>query len=178
MSFRLEKDIEKSFVKLATAIGCMCIKLNVLGHKARPDQLVILPVGGSIYIEFKRPGFGLYDLQAYHHRELHKRLQIVETFDNEHNALLFTQAVMGASSIPGGRGAAYDDPSLYGPAYGSRPRKDLYDAYGLEAPEALRHQQEIASGCTPQGLLQRLAERGGQVEQLLPFNVDYNTREG
>lgn len=178
MSFRLEARIEEKYVKMATAIGCMCIKLNVMGHKARPDRLVVLPVGGTIFIEFKALGKELYALQAYHQRELHKRKQIVETFDNEHNAILFTQAVMGAASISGGGGTSYADPSLYGPAYGSRPRQDIYDAYGVEAPEELRYQQEAAGDSTPQGLLLCLAQRGGKVEQLLRPDLDYYPWEG
>lgn len=176
MSIWLEKDIEKRYVSMATALGNICIKMNVIGAKSRPDRLVLLKHGGVIWIEFKQPGKGLYPQQAWFQRELHKRQQIVETFDNEHYAIQFTQACMEASRLSGGGGPAFSDPSLFGPTYGSRPRKDVYDAYNIETPEALRRQQEDASGRSVKGLLQCLAKRGGQVGEFLYLNLDDNTR--
>lgn len=172
--FRLETDIEKKYVEMSSGIGNHCIKMNVMGHKSRPDRLIVLKWGGVIWIEFKQPHKKLYPQQAWFQRELHKRQQIVETFDNEHNAILFTQACMAASQISGGGGPPFADPSLFGPSYEARPREDIYDAYDVETPEALRHQQEDACGCTLEGLLQRLAERGGQVGELLPPDLEYN----
>jgi hypothetical protein len=178
MPIWLEKDIEKRYVSMATALGNICIKMNVMGAKSRPDRLILLKPGGSIWIEFKQPGKGLYPQQAWFQRELHKRQQIVETFDNEHYAIQFTQACMEASRLSGGGGPTFFDPSLFGPAYGSRPRKDVYDAYNIEAPEALRNQQEVAGNRTVESLLQRLAERGGQVGEFLYTYMDDNTRYG
>ena len=150
--------------------------MNVMGNTSRPDRLVVLKYGGVIWIEFKQPGKGLYPQQAWFQRELHKRKQIVETFDNEHYAIQFTQACMVASQISGGGGPSFTDPSLFGPAYGSRPRKDIYDAFNIETPETLRYQQAAAGDRTAESLLQRLAERGGQVGEFLFTYMDDHTR--
>jgi len=157
MPFRLEKEIEDKYVSLSTAIGNTCIKMNVLGHKSRPDRLVVLRYGGVIWIEFKQPGKALYPQQAWFQRELHKRCQIVETFDDEHHAIAFTQACMEAARLSGGGGPPWDHPSLFGPSYEARPREDVYDAYDIEAPESLRHQQEVAHSGSPESLLFRVA---------------------
>ena len=178
MPFRLEKDIEQKYVELSAALGNHCIKMNVMGHKSRPDRLVVMRPGGVIWIEFKQPGKPLYPQQAWFQRELHKRQQIVETFDDEHNALLFTQACMEASRLSGGGGPAFADICLYGPSYEARPREDIYDAYDVEAPKALRDQQEIAGDCTLESLLQRLAARGGEMGQFPRAYLDRNSRPG
>lgn len=153
----LERDIENKFVKMATAIGNDCIKMNILGHKSRPDRLIVLKPGGVVWIEFKLPGRPLYPQQAWYQRELHKRQQIVETFDNEHYAIRFIQACMEASRRSGSRGPPWDHPGLFGPSYEARPREDVYNAYDLEAPEALRRQQEDANHSAPESLLLSLA---------------------
>jgi hypothetical protein len=176
MQFRLEKDIEKQYVKLATAIGCIPIKMNVMGAKNRPDRLVVLAPGGIIWVEFKKVGAKVYPGQAEFHRQLHERNQICETFDDADCAIAFTQACMESARLSGGGGPRYADPSLCGPTYGSRPREDIYSAFGLETPEELRHQQEAAGDSSPESLLQRMAEGSGEVEQLPWADGKYYTR--
>lgn len=163
MLHKLETGIENKYVEMSTGIGNICIKMNVIGHKSRPDRLVVLKFGGIIWLEFKRPGEGLYPQQAWFHRELHKRCQIVETFDDEHRAIEFTQACMEAARLSGGGGPPWDHPSLFGPSYEARPREDVYDAHDFEAPEALRRQQEAAHSGSPESLLFRVAPRDRQV---------------
>ena len=55
----LESSIESTFVKKARALGCMTRKLNGMGQRDWPDQLVLIPGGVGILIEFKRPGESL-----------------------------------------------------------------------------------------------------------------------
>jgi hypothetical protein len=176
LKYLLEKDIEKQYVKLATAIGCIPIKMNVVGAKNRPDRLVCLAPGGIIWLEFKKPGAKVYPGQAEFHRQLHERNQICETFDDENYAIAFTQACMESARLSGGGGPCYADPSLCGPTYGSRPREDIYSAFGLETPEALRRQQEIAGDSTVEGLLQRMAARSGEVGEFRRSDSEYYSR--
>jgi hypothetical protein len=68
----LEKTIENKFVKWATQQGCMCLKLNVVGRRSWPDRLVLVPTGGMLLIEFKRPGGKLSPGQEMLHEELDK----------------------------------------------------------------------------------------------------------
>jgi hypothetical protein len=158
MQFRLEKDIENKYVKLATAIGCIPIKMNVMGAKNRPDRLVVLPVGGIIWVEFKKLGAEIYPGQAELHRQLHERKQICETFDDENYAIAFTQACVESARLSRGGGPRYAHPGLCGPSYGSRPREDIYSAFGFETPEELRYQQKVAGDCTAESLLLSLAQ--------------------
>lgn len=73
---RLEKTAEDAFVKQARAAGYLTRKMNGLGNASWPDQLVI-GNGFSLFIEFKREGEDLTELQADCHRELSRRDQCV-----------------------------------------------------------------------------------------------------
>lgn len=63
----LEKTIEQAFVRKAKALGCKCRKLNGLGNRDWPDQLVLIPGGQVLLIEFKRPGEKLRPSQQFWH---------------------------------------------------------------------------------------------------------------
>ena len=66
----LEKTIENKFVKIAKDRGCKCLKINGLGQRSWPDRLVLIPNGGLVMIEFKKPGGKLTPGQEQLHEEL------------------------------------------------------------------------------------------------------------
>ena len=65
----LERDIEGAFVKKARALGCMCRKLNGMGYASWPDQMVLVPGGKVLLIEFKREGEELRPAQEDLHTQ-------------------------------------------------------------------------------------------------------------
>jgi hypothetical protein len=52
----LENKEENSFVGKARSLGWQTRKMNGTGNKDWPDQLVLLPLGGVVLVEFKRVG--------------------------------------------------------------------------------------------------------------------------
>jgi len=58
-----EKEIETAFVKYAESKGCEALKLVFLRLKGFPDRSVLCKNGETFYIEFKRKGKKLTDLQ-------------------------------------------------------------------------------------------------------------------
>ena len=58
-----EKVIEQKFVRECVKRGWFCLKQNVMGRRGYPDRLVIKPGGIHVWIEMKRPGGKLSELQ-------------------------------------------------------------------------------------------------------------------
>jgi hypothetical protein len=52
----LEKDIEAAVCKYARERGCLVYKFTSPSQRAVPDRLFVLPYGGMVFLEFKRPG--------------------------------------------------------------------------------------------------------------------------
>ena len=87
----LESSIEKSFVRRARKLGCICRKLNGMGHNHWPDQLVLVPGGKTLYIEFKKPGEGLRGAQAGLHEDVRAIGHKFYTFDNWEQAIALVE---------------------------------------------------------------------------------------
>jgi len=51
-----EVDIEDEFCNFAKTLGCIALKLIILGLRGFPDRTVICPGGRIMFIEFKKPG--------------------------------------------------------------------------------------------------------------------------
>lgn len=68
----LERKLEQRCVDLARACGAQHLKLNVLGRRAWPDRLFMLPGGKFLIVEFKAQGGRLTPLQENVHRQLRK----------------------------------------------------------------------------------------------------------
>ena len=66
---RPEEKIEKRFVKKCEALGIKSKKFEFQSEKGAPDQMVFIPGGRPIFIEFKRPDGGIV---SYHQEEAMK----------------------------------------------------------------------------------------------------------
>ena len=76
-----EKYLERELTKAVESIGGMCIKIHNPYHRGLPDRLVILPDGGTVWIELKTKGKKPTKLQELAHAELRKRKQLVFLID-------------------------------------------------------------------------------------------------
>lgn len=77
-----EKYLERELTKSVRAVGGMCIKIHNPYHRGLPDRLVILPDGGTCWVELKSKGKKPTKLQEVAHAELRKRQQIVFVIDS------------------------------------------------------------------------------------------------
>jgi hypothetical protein len=67
---RLERDVERNFMRWCNARGLLAVKLGVLKRAGFPDRMVLLPGGRAIFVELKRPGEDASPLQKSVHRRL------------------------------------------------------------------------------------------------------------
>lgn len=65
-----ESTLERHCAKVAALQGCILLKLSNL--RGWPDRLLLAPNGRVAFIEFKREGGRLSELQRYRLGELHK----------------------------------------------------------------------------------------------------------
>jgi hypothetical protein len=111
MQNRLEKEIERAVVKWAERHNIRALKLNLSGNTGWPDRLFI-GHGLMCFIEFKRPGYELRELQKVRFRELTQRGMYVAVFDEYDAAVAFLEATLvpkardKADDKSGGSGAA------------------------------------------------------------------------
>ena len=63
----LELDIEKAFVARVKALGGMAEKFTSPSKRSVPDRVATLPGGRVIFVELKRPGVGVTELQQRDH---------------------------------------------------------------------------------------------------------------
>lgn len=54
----LEKDIEARLTAIVAKYGGQCLKWVCPGWAGVPDRIILLPGGGSIFVELKRPKGG------------------------------------------------------------------------------------------------------------------------
>ena len=94
-----ESKIEKDVVKWAEDNEVMVIKLNLHGRRGWPDRLFILPNGGIIWVEFKRPGEKPRKLQDYIHGKLRKYKQDVYVADRAFDTISYIKARMGTAPV-------------------------------------------------------------------------------
>jgi hypothetical protein len=90
----LESAIERQFVKEARALGCRTRKLNGAGHVGWPDQLVLVPGGVTLLIEFKRPKEKLRPTQVIWHNEAKSIGHNPHVFDNWQSAIALVKVSM------------------------------------------------------------------------------------
>ena len=105
MRGRLERDNQRTAVQWAYTQGIVGIKLTMLGGRGVagwPDYLFVLPTGRVLFVEFKRPGEGLTQLQEHKHGVLKQRHQQVETIDDVKEFKRVIAVAMGAAPIPEG----------------------------------------------------------------------------
>ena len=72
----LERDIEATVCRYATARGWYVRKFSSPNHRSVPDRVFIAPSGKVLWIEFKRPGGKLTEAQT---REAEKLRAVKQT---------------------------------------------------------------------------------------------------
>ena len=77
-----EKYLERKLVEAVEGIGGMCIKIHNPYYRGLPDRLVVLPDGGTCWVELKSKGKKPTKLQELAHAELRKRDQEVFVIDS------------------------------------------------------------------------------------------------
>jgi len=66
----LERDLEAYFAKKCRVLGLKTLKLHVRFSRGWPDRLVLLKDGKILWVELKRPGGKVSELQAKLHKEM------------------------------------------------------------------------------------------------------------
>lgn len=90
----LEKEIEALCVKHARKEGCLLLKLSPQYCPGLPDRLLVGP-GGTVLVEFKRPGGRLTKIQAVMHRKIVNAGGRVYVCDSSEGFLEIMSAVSG-----------------------------------------------------------------------------------
>ncbi len=67
-----ETTLERRLVREVERIGGLAPKWISPGNRGVPDRIVILPGGGTVYVEMKAPGKPLAPLQEHWKRKLLK----------------------------------------------------------------------------------------------------------
>lgn len=63
---KLERDIERSLVRMVKRNGGQCLKWVSPGWSGVPDRIILMPLGNIIFVETKRPECGeIAPLQNY-----------------------------------------------------------------------------------------------------------------
>lgn len=88
-----EKYLERKLVKAVEQVGGMCIKIHNPYYRGLPDRLVIMPDGGTVWVELKTLGKKPTKLQELAHAELRKREQVVYVIDSEAKLNEFTKLI-------------------------------------------------------------------------------------
>lgn len=71
----LERDVEQHLVRRVETLGGLCIKH---GQDGWPDRIVMLPGGRLFWVETKKKGGRIADLQTYRARQLEQVGQKVQ----------------------------------------------------------------------------------------------------
>ena len=82
----IEQKIEDDHVFQARKHGAVCIKGNITGRAAYPDQLILKEAKEFYWVEFKVPGNILQDDQAVMIDLLRKKGHVVYVCDNEEDS--------------------------------------------------------------------------------------------
>lgn len=77
-----EKDVEKYLVKKMKEIGGIAYKFVSPGNDGVPDRICVLPYGFIQFVEVKRPGGRVSDIQIMQFNRLQKLRQEVEVVYN------------------------------------------------------------------------------------------------
>lgn len=78
----LERDVERPVVDWLRSIGCVVLKLNLIGSTGWPDRLILAPGGRVFFVEFKRPGERLRRNQPHRVALLRSLGFFVGVYDN------------------------------------------------------------------------------------------------
>jgi hypothetical protein len=79
----LERDLEAYFSKKCRVLGLKTLKLHVRFSRGWPDRLVLLKDGKILWVELKRPGGRVSDIQAKTHKEMAEWGHVVHVIDSK-----------------------------------------------------------------------------------------------
>lgn len=88
-----EKYLEKRLTEVVKKIGGMCIKIHNPYYRGLPDRLIIMPDGGTVWVELKSSGKKPTKLQLLAHDELRRRQQYVVVIDSYEALRNFTKLI-------------------------------------------------------------------------------------
>lgn len=93
---KLEKDIEKFFVNAVEHHGGLCLKFTSPSWGGVPDRVVMVPGVPTFFVEFKRTGETVRDLQRHVIRKMTKAGALVHVVDSkEHGKVLLKHYIEG-----------------------------------------------------------------------------------
>jgi hypothetical protein len=81
----LERDVDRAFVRAAKRAGLVAVKLTGGAHGSLlglPDRLVLGKGGRCAFVEMKKPGEGLSELQKKTRKALERRGYDVDVLDD------------------------------------------------------------------------------------------------
>jgi hypothetical protein len=77
----LERETETKVSEYAEALGCLVVKLNLIGRIGWPDRMYLY-MGKVLFIEFKRKGEEPEKIQLWTHGQIRKHKFKVVVVDN------------------------------------------------------------------------------------------------
>ncbi len=120
----LEKDIEQVVVNWAMKHGFLAPKVK-FSEAGWPDRLFISPIGHTIFIEFKRPGYKPDPLQEFRLDQLRKRGIPATWCDNTVEGINILKAAVEPARLPNTSNTVTPFPSRSGSILGSGAGEDV-----------------------------------------------------
>lgn len=88
-----ERDVEGYLRKQIEKRGGLAYKFTSPNHKSVPDRMCVFPNGMIIFVECKRPGNDVTELQAYEIKRLRNLGQDVRIIDTKQKVDTFISAL-------------------------------------------------------------------------------------
>ena len=107
----VEAKIEGRYLRWLKSVKIDHRKMNGLGNRSWPDQMICLPVS-PFFIEFKRVGEGLSELQKLKINELLALGYLVEIHDDSEEAIKSTEEKNRKDPPRHGRYRKWDHPTV------------------------------------------------------------------
>lgn len=120
----LEKDIEQVVVNWALKHGFLAPKVK-FSEAGWPDRLFISPIGHTIFIEFKRPGYKPDPLQEFRLDQLRKRGIPAAWTDNTVEGINILKAAVEPARLPDPSDSVATFPSRSGSVLGPGSGEDV-----------------------------------------------------
>lgn len=173
----LESTIENTVCNWGKANNFLTPKVKFV-ENGYPDRLFISPFGGTIFIEFKRPGEVPSPLQLYRIGQLTNRGIPAFWSDNSYESISKLNAALGSSRLPEASNSTPIEAGVRRVVSGPWPRQDVNMPSGVQDSKGQESSEEDAYNRAASALLQSLAGRDKEVGELLKPAMDYFARGG